>query len=637
MNYEFSSIRIIFLLHNFDFYRGLAFYTFLNRRLDFHINYSVFWGECLLLGSIWVIGEMIFLSLIHQYSAAAIIGVVSFQMLFWLSRNVRENLKRFLSAFRQISFIDVLFGILISVFVFRNLYYLVDVDSHSTYLFAQNLWLSKATSLIGDVATDVRVFVPHFNAVPYALGISLFGREGLLFCQLIVVSWSLIVLLLVYGYTKYRLNALYGLAAAVFVCFNDHFFYSGANKWVIINSAITAFIFASAYNFWEGRHHSFRFWLACIFVVQLAGNKYQAIIIMAAMVLVGLFICEKKKEILGGILNTRWMIGLLSGILVMSFWYIKNQMLMGLATFPIFAAKFGIFNWVPEMYQNFDKIYAGPLKAGKIIKYFSYLLVWPGIDTMKYLAIFIIMMPFLLLLNSNKTVEERLKEMSYWLAMSFLIIFGLCSISFVDPRHYRYGIAVFTFCFIFLFDSLIVSLIPLKRKALVGAIILLFVSLKSYQIALNQEGFFGRPTFKENFAVLSNKLRFSDIVNKYFPNNKVVDDQYFLNQKQFLVSAWDTGIGGGGCAGLSTFLLPIHPQVGLWHTTVVKWSSYGDKKLIEKDLRDFGIYSIMRVIDGKLVFIDLVKYSEEAWKYPRFSDSVCYNYHFPEELARINE
>ena len=69
------------------------------------------------------------------------------------------------------------------------------------------------------------------------------------------------------------------------IIFDGHFFYSGANQWVLINGALIALLFSAAYNFWEAglgkrEHH---FLLGIIFLSQLPANKYQMIYVFIFM------------------------------------------------------------------------------------------------------------------------------------------------------------------------------------------------------------------------------------------------------------------------------------------------------------------------------------------------------------------
>ena len=275
----------LFIFYVFSvFLAGVWIYRILDKDDSFYMSKNLYLGEVLLLGSILVVGEFLILSLIGLYKHIYLFIAVSMNYLFLLNKNNRQKIFSLIKPGFSFNPAGFIFMALAITLIFRNLYFMVDVDSVSTYLFTQRLWLSAGTSVIGNSTNDIRIFVPHFDCVPYALGLSVFGRETL-FPQLINLFWRLIVLLLVFGYTSYRLNKWCGLAACMLIIFDGHFFYSGANQWVLINGALIALLFSAAYNFWEAGlgkrgHH---FLLGIIFLSQLPANKYQMIYVFIFM------------------------------------------------------------------------------------------------------------------------------------------------------------------------------------------------------------------------------------------------------------------------------------------------------------------------------------------------------------------
>ncbi len=628
---------ILFLIYAAAlFIAGLAIYLFMNKDNKAYLNRSVFLGESLLLGSILVVGEMMVLSLIGLYKTFFLWGIVFLNYGFLWYPTVRKQLLDLLRPKSSGRLSTGLFISLLLIFIFRNCFFLVDVDSHSTYLFAQKLWLAKGSSLVGDVATDIRIFSPHFNAVPYALGLSAF-REDTLFAQLVVVSWSVIALLLLFGYISYRFNPYYALSGVMLVLFNDHFFYSGANNCCIINSALISFVFAAGYNFWESyrREDPFRLVLALIFLCQLMANKYQMTYTFLFVLVLGVSIQSswpgKIRLILG---NKPWFLCIISAVFLVSLWYLKNFLVTGIPTFPILAGKYRVFNWTPEMSGTFYKIYGGGLSFPKFLKYFSYLFVWPGVHVAKYVLVCILFFPFILMGQFKRAEINRaeLFELGYWLGLSILMIMGLCLVNFVDPRHYRYGIGIFAFTLIFVVDYICRSCFGLKSRWIPG-VGLFLVALTGYHTIFMQGGAYKRPTFQDNINVILNKLHFEDVWIRYFPKNAMAREGFAAQPEKIKNSAWDTGIAG--VTPLSAFLLPIRPQVGLWHTSVVKWDSYKSPDLIAKDLESSGLKWIMRVQDDRLVFLSVKEYAQEAAGYDRFPQSLFYDYGFPKELSEI--
>jgi len=255
------------------FVTGIGLFAFLDTKDKLMEQRSLFLGEILLLGSIFIVGELVTLSLTKYYYGVNL-WILTFSNLLFLGRyKTREYIKWFFNrkfTFHPAFFIFIVFFL---IFTFRNCFPLMDNDSHSSYLWMPKLWLLKHTSIFSDVL-DGRAYVPHLEAVPYGLGIALFNGETL-FPGLINLFWRWTALLIVFGYTSYRFNQYYGLAASLFVLLNEHFFYSGVNYPVLLNGAIIAFIFAAVYNFWESRekNSSFRLMLSIIFLSQIIGTK----------------------------------------------------------------------------------------------------------------------------------------------------------------------------------------------------------------------------------------------------------------------------------------------------------------------------------------------------------------------------
>ncbi len=617
---------------------GMGIYQLLNPRNEAYVNHHVFSAEVLLLGAIVLVGEMLLLALFGLYRAMFLWGAVIFNFGFLFSPLVRANLRRLFFA-RQLDGPSLIFLLLLAVYLFRNSFFLVDIDSHNVYLYAQKLWLAHGTSRVGDEATSFTIFTPHFNAVPYALGLALFPTD-LLFPQLIVAFWGAVVLLLVFGVGRHFWNGWYALAGVMFVLFNEHFFYSGINRCCIVNNALAAFLFAAAWNFWEGRGErgQFRFVLGTIFLWQLLGNKYQVLWVFAFILMTGLLIQNsvsfKLREIAS---NRRYSCGIVGSIFVMSLWYVKNFLVTGIPTFPIFAARWGVFHWTSPMATVFNRVFVEPLSLPQFLKYMSYLFIWPGIDALKIVIVATMAFPLILLaLKPRNIAPEGLTDLGYWLSVSLLVVLGICLVSFNDPRNYRYGLAVFAIAAIGSLNFLLREVMGIKKEILI-ALIMIFISARNISIVWQQEGEFRYPTLAQNVAVLMNRIHFEDVVDHYYPQNQIVFHEYQKDEEnivKFHKGAWDVGVGG--VTTLSAFLLPIRPQVGLWRTTVVKWDSYPEPAFIVRDLKDFGIEWIMRVEDRHLRFLSLEEYAQEAAHYDRFPKTIFYNYNFPPELTKVD-
>jgi hypothetical protein len=520
--------------------------------------------------------------------------------------------------------------ILTLFFMFRNCFFLVDVDSHSTYLYAQKLWLEHATSVFASPALDIRVFAPHFNAVPYALGLALFPHE-LLFPQLVAAFWTVIVVLLVFGYVGFRLGRMYALAAVMLCLFNDHMFFSGENVCCIINSALIALLFAAAYNFWEASHRKdpFRLLLALVFLSQLPANKYQALYVFAGLLVLGMVLKDNVQNFGLVMANRRWLLGLIAALGISGLWCLKNYLATGNPFFPILAGDMHTLGWTKDMANIFNKVYAGPLTFGQTMKFLSYLFVWPGVNAAKITGMLILLLPvwMMLCLRSKKFDMEAFKEICFWLSVALIALIGLCMVSFVDPRVYRYPIAVMAVASVFGLRFILEQGVGLPSRW--ASCLAVLVALAGFKVVFSHD--IGRPTIQQNIAVLTNRLHTQDVLSRYYPDNSIAASA--KDDPRFSSAAWDTGIGG--VTPLSAYLLPTRPQLGLWHTTAVQWDSYSNAQAIIDDLQAQGIQWVMSVKDGRLNFESDRDYAQRAVGFDRYPKELFYNYGFPQELATV--
>ena len=588
-------------------------------------------GEVFLLGGALLVGELLILSLIGAYRAPYLWAAVLANYLFLFSRTTRGNLSG--SITKGISFkipLLIFIGLLL-LFIFRNCYFTMDIDSFSTYLNAQKLWLSDGTSLTGSMFSDMRIFAPHFDVVPSSLGLSIFGKETL-FPQLINLFWRLVVLLLAFGYTSYRFNKWLGLASVMFILFNDHFFYSGINNSVLINGALIAFLFAAAYNFWEGRvqNSPFRFLLAVIFLSQLMANKYQMFYVLFFLTGIGIFIqlkpLDKLKQLTS---NKRRLIAICIAFFNMSLWYLKNIIATGTPVFPVLAGRLGIFNWTVEREQVFGGIFGG-LNLLKFIKYMNFLFIWPGIKAAKYIIITLSFFPLLLTVAAVRSKLDRnsLSELCYWLGLSIITIMGICLVSHQDPRYFRYPIGILSFTAILSFHYVFTNCLNIKNKLLSSGLILL-ISLSGYSVIYR--GFLDSPTFEENISVLRNKIHTDYIVDKHYPQVKKVLKAISANKDKFDTVAYSSGINA------PFFLLPDRPLVSIWLNSVIGWDSYDSQDLIVQDLKKSGIEWILKINSNDLSFLSVKDYARQAVEYGqvRHRTGKFFNYNLPRELIEI--
>lgn len=627
----------LFLVYSFSVLCiGSGIYAFIYKNSKSFMNRFILLGEVFLLGSIFLVAELLILSLIGLYKAPYLWSIVIFNFLLLLSYPVR---KIFIDIFIKKTSFDlalVLFIVLAMFFIFRNQFFLCDVDSVNHYLGNQKIWLSNGTSIIGNNGTPITYFFPQFDAVPYSLGISIFAKETL-FPSLVSLSWRLIVILLIFGYTAYRFNRYYGLAASMFVLFNDHFFYSGVNHWVLINGAVIAFLFAASYNFYESRRQNsqFRLLIALIFLSQLIANKYQMFYVTIFMLILGIAIQKEPfKKIKGLFINRNWKLAIFLSLFIAALWYIKNFLATGDPVFPIFAGRLHVFNWTIEQEHIFSKVFGG-LNLAKFFKYISYQFVWPGINPAKFVGIISSLFPLVLILTiirQEKLDRESILELSFWLGLSILSLMGISLVCHQDPRYYRYAIGIYSFATIFSLHYLFKYCFNIKNPLLIGGAILFF-SFWGYKIMFSEGGEFLRPTFKENIDVLTNRIHTDYAIKKHYPAVPKILDILSKNNAKLNESAWNIDSFKNN---IPQFFLPVRPVASLWFTTLVKWDSYGDETMISNDLRKAGINWILNLKGDSLAFLPIEDYAKDAIKYERAPLKTYYDYGWPPELSSIN-
>lgn len=613
---------------------GMAVYGMLAPSSKNHSR-ALLLGEIFLLGSIVVVGEMLGCSILGLYKGCILWTLVLLNFGFIFSNGFKFTLSIFLKHKLRWDVPLLAFAGLVAFFLFRNCFFLVDVDSHSTYLFAQKLWLEHGSSIFASPALDMRVLVPHFNAVPYALGITLFGQETL-FAQLVVASWTVVVVLLVFGFLSYRFNRVYGLAGAMLCLFNDHMFYSGANSPVIINSALIAFLFATTYNFIESarRNDAFRLLLAFIFASQLLANKLQVVYVTFFLCSIGMLIQPNLIAMLKTIIKQRrWVYVFLMAVMICALWLVKNFLATGNPFFPALAGELKTLNWSRAMATTFTHYFPAPMEPNLIFKYLSYLFIWPGVNALKWVWLLIVALPFTFMFAArSKTVDiEQFREVCFWLSIGIIILVGTLMASFPDPRMFRYGIAVMAVATIFSLDFILKQCFHLHQT--ICALVIIVVALQGWGIVKTQGGDPHYPTFAQNLDVLLNRLHIKDVLPTYYPNQETVVKEFEAQKEQLAGAAWDAGIGG--VTSLSAFLSPTLPQIGIWHTSVVSFDSYADANLVEQDLKAAGITWVLGVSNGHLNVESIQQYAKRAQTFERFPKTLFYNYSYPDELIRI--
>lgn len=627
----------LFMVYSISlFISGIGLYGILNKGAKGIMSRAIYLGESLLLGGLFLVGELLILSFLGLYKAPYLWAVVILNYAYLFKRSTREGLMSFAKEKITIDLPLMGFILLLLVFMYRNCYCMVDVDSLFGYLFTQKVWLASGTSLVGGPTYNSMLYVPQFDVLPSALGISLFAQETL-FPQLINVFWRVIVLILLFGYTSYRFNRYCGLAAAIFVALNDHFFFSGVNRWVLINGAVIAFMFASAYNFWEARQQNstFRFLLALIFLSQMLANKMQVISIFIFLLIIGVAIqkdvIKKIKEIFS---NKLWVSFIIASLVFVFLWYFKNFLITGNFVFPRFAGKLATFGYTLEQEQLYSKLVSG-IGPGLFLKYMSYLFIWPGINAAKIVIFTISFLPiFLFLLYvKNKEDKKQLIELFFWLGLCVLAVMGMSLVSHWEPRYHRYPIAIMAFTAVLSVRFIFMS-IGLRNKFIIGLVMLL-IALKGsvnegYKLIFSHGDTFVRPSMRENTDIILDRIHTDYAVRKVCPEIDAINSSLRENNDKINSAAWELSFS------YPLFLLPVRPQISPMLSATIKWDSYNSPEAVMSDLKRQGIDWVMQMRDGKLIFITALEYSREAGKFNKHPSQRIGNYGgLPPELIDI--
>jgi len=613
--------------------QGLWIYRWLNPKNEFYINKSIFLAEVLLLGAAWMIGFMVIFSVIGLYRGDLLWTMVGLGYVSFLLPKVREDTKN-IFIISQWTTPKILFLLLIVVFLFRNSFFLFDVDSMRNYLYSQRVWLEHGTSIVKYIGYQFSIWIPQFDSIPLALGLYAFPQETL-FGQFINSFWRVIVFLMLFGYTGYRFGGFIGLAAVMLVMFNDHMFYSGANICVIINAAFVGLIFATVYNFWESKQQNspFRFILALIFASQILPNKYQGVYLALIVVMIGILIQPNRKVFFQKIWGYKK--GLAAVVMAgcfMLLWILKNYLATGDPLFPAFAARFHALGWT-EAQQAAFHIGEYGLKPQMAIKYLNYLFIWPGITAAKYVCLMLSFLPVILFLyaRQEKIDKEPLAEFSYWMAMSVIALISLCMVAHWDPRYYRYAIAIFGFTAICGLHFIFTQCLRIKIPLIVGGLILI-LSMTKIPIVYSQEGPNKRPTIQENIDVLLNRIHTSYVVKKNYPAVAKIIALIESDPDKAKDSAYAYTL----MSNLPLHLLPLKPTVGLYQTNVIKWDSYDDVALMVRDLEEFGIkWIIDEDVEQKVFkYVSRDDFARSLFlTASRHPKGTFNNYNFPPELA----
>lgn len=627
MNYIQLLLYIMFAFGALTF--GIGAYSFLNPPNTNYINRRVFIGESLLIGSISLVGVFMILSMINCYRAPFLLAAVLLSYCPLLNKDVRKIFHQRVISRINWNVVKVAWLMLLIFFVFRNCYFAFDADSITNYLHSQRVWLERGSSLSVTQADNLALFFPQFDIIPSALGLSIFPQETL-FPQLINIHWRLIAMLLVFGYTSYRLNDLFGLAATMLVLFNDHIYYSGANNSVLINAAVISLIFAASYNFWETFNNKspFRFLLALGFIIHIVPNKYQLLYCMLFILVFCSFIQRDIIGILKSIFsNKKWLIFASLCVISASLFLLRNFIVTGDPLFPGLAGRLNVFGWTLEKEQAIIR-FAGGLSITKFIKYATFFFVWPGVQSTKYIIMILFALPamFVGLAVFDRFDKKEFVELCFWILLSIFMVAGTCMASFIDPRYFRYSIALTSYTAVFAFYFIFLHCLNIKSK-LIGGILAIILALPGYKIMFAEEGSLMRPSIKENLAVIANKIHTDYVVTKSFPQVQRILEAIDANPGKFNKAAYFTAPGN-----YPLFFLPTKPIVAVFRTSLICWDSFESQDLIIKDLANNDIDWIIYPSKGKVVFLSREEFATEAVRFDTNPQKIMSDYGIPEEL-----
>jgi hypothetical protein len=620
---------------------GMKIYQWFDPQKQFYLNRYLYLGEALLLGSIGLVGGFVFFSLISLYRLPFLLGLTLLNFLWLFDPSIRKNLRELFFKPIRYDVGTVLFLCVLLGWIFRNCFFQADVDSFSTYLFSQKLWIENGSSLLGKPSDTFIIFLPQFDQVLNSLGLALFPGETL-YPAFIGLFWRVIVLILLFGYAKYKFrNTILALSTVSMTVFNDHFFYSGVNHWVLINGALLALLFAAVYNFWEARtgNDINRFVLACVFLSQTLANKYQMAYAVILVFGVGFSIQNHKRALIVGILQNKIRFLILAGAVgILSLWFLKNFLITGDPVFPGFAGRLHAFGWTPEQASTFMEVFGG-IGPETFLKYMSFLFVWPGIKAAKLVLLLVYALPFMFLFL-RKTIKQddqgQLEEFCYWLGISMLTLLGICLMCHQDSRFYRYLLPVFSFAAIYGCFFLLTQLVRVPRN--LSGVLLFMISVapmanEGLKTPLAQEGGFRYPTFAQNIKVLTGRIKTGDVLHDRYPDIAKVLKLVEANPDKFAKAAWDMA---SFKVNIPQFWLPQRPVVSVWYSNLIHWDSYADKNEILKDFRSADIEWVIEIKDTGWGFTGIEEYAEKVSAQIRFPSKKFYAYSEIEELDKTN-
>lgn len=159
---------------------GIGFYSFISRNHKFQHNNYLYLGEALLLGSILVVSQLLTLSLLGLYKKYFLWGIVLVNLLLLLNRNTRNSFLKLVTKDIKFHPASIIFSVLCLILFLRNFYFLIDVDSLSTYLFTQKVWLTAGTSLVGSPLQDIRILLLNLMSCLIVWECRFLGRKPFL-------------------------------------------------------------------------------------------------------------------------------------------------------------------------------------------------------------------------------------------------------------------------------------------------------------------------------------------------------------------------------------------------------------------------------------------------------------------------
>ncbi|MBF0532869.1 MAG: hypothetical protein HQL23_07230 [Candidatus Omnitrophica bacterium] len=512
----------------------------------------------LILGVSWFIGYLAyesflsFLALVHLFRPINLLAIIHLLAGFGLFGfwKIWPHFKRHLFLSSQNSFQNMLLLPILGFVFFWNCYPTFVVDDLTSYFYAIQLMLEKGGFFYSQYS-DARLSLPMGENLLYAIGFSL-QNKSFLFPQLIMGVSKVMFVLTVYGAVEMFTGGVWPLLASAFIASEEHFIFSGVNRFVVLNIPL---MFAVFMMFWglfaaaqfRRKDYLIWSWLAIFFALncKYVSLLYLFVYFIFFIVLFGndQFILNRQRRIFFS-LPTTLTLGLI-GVVTM-FQYLWRLLATGS---PLFPMPLGIFK--PYFYDPFaieiGRAWHFSLNVGTAIKNVTAFMVWPGILPLKILPIVGIIVA-ILSFSPKWKINQKFLFGIYCLFLSIILVVVQEIYVVFEMRYYRFGLGLAAFsatvllsCIFDYFYSYVQGFHRLKNFSCYVLILPVVVfCIKSSFGVLSPY----RPDRKAILAFISGKTTESSIIETYYPEgNQVIStiNRYHIPKENiglFLTGSW---------------------------------------------------------------------------------------------------